>query len=143
MRSFHHCCKFCTLTINFSKVWPRQILLWITIFAERLRNVLNTSRTLVYKNSLTWSYALKTSWKRLEDIFERRLEDVLKMSWRCFEEILRRLAKTSWRRLEDLWSRRRPRRLNQDELKTSWKLLLKTKTKDIFKTCLEDKCLLG
>ena len=33
---------------------------------------------------------LKTSWRRLEDLFWRRLEDI---SWRCLEDI-------SWRRLE-------------------------------------------
>ena len=27
------------------------------------------------------------SWKRLEDIFARRLEDVLKMSWRHLENV--------------------------------------------------------
>ena len=27
------------------------------------------------------------SWKRLEDIFARRLEDVLKMSWRRLENV--------------------------------------------------------
>ena len=83
------------------------------------------------------------SWKLLEDIFARRLGDVLKRSWRrlqnvsktsweCLEYVLktswRRFCKASWRRLEDLlktsW---------QDVLKTSWKGLehvLKTYDKD-------------
>ena len=46
------------------------------------------------------------SWKRLEDILARLLEDVLKTSWKRLEDVLRRttktnilvLTKTSWRR---------------------------------------------
>ena len=159
LRNFYHSCKFCTLTKNFSKVWPRQILLHITIFAVRLRNVLNTSRRLVYKNSLTWWNVLKTSWRHLwktswrclEDIFktsQRRLENVLKTSWRRMARTnILVLIKTSWRRLEDaLW-----RRMIQANIfvlmKTSSRRLPKTKTKDVFKTssrCLnQDECLLG
>ena len=61
---------------------------------------------------------MKTSWRRLEDIIARRLENVLKMScktsWRRLEDVLgRRIGK--WRRKFLLW-----RRL-EDVLKTSWK----------------------
>ena len=68
------------------------------------------------------------------------------MSWRRLEDVL----KTSWRRLEDVWPRRiywSSSRLLEDVLKTSsedvwvrwiysswWRRLLKTKTKDVFKT---------
>ena len=114
------------------------------------------------------------SWRCLEGIFQdvlkmfwRRLEDVLKMYWRRFCKTswrrLEDILKTSWRCLEDVWPRRMywswPRRL-QDILKTSsedvrlrrtysssWRRLLKTKTKDVFKTSLrlfhQDECLLG
>ena len=113
MKNFYLSWKFCTLTI--------------TVFGkECLRNVLNTSRRRVNKNSLTWWYVLKTSWRylcktswrSLEDVlktFWRRLEAVLKTSWRRFRETS---LKTFWRRLEDvlkvLW---------QDVLKSSWRRL--------------------
>ena len=57
---------------------------------------------------------LKTTWRRLEDVFSvtffclpRRLEGVLKTSWRRLprrlQDVLgRRIASTSWRRLEDV-----------------------------------------
>ena len=64
---------FSTLTINFSEVWPRQILDLGKQFnlMIRLENVLKISLQDV----------LKMSWRRLEDVFKtswRRLEDVLK-----------------------------------------------------------------
>ena len=89
---------------------------------------------------------LKTSWKRLEDILVRRLEDILKTFSRCLENLLktswRRMAKTNilvltktfWRRLEDVFWRRMTKENIFVLIKTSWKRLLKTKTKDIFKT---------
>ena len=49
-------------------------------------------------------------WRR----FARRLEDVLKTSWRCLEDIL----KTSSKSLEDVFARRL-----EDVLKTSWRRL--------------------
>ena len=59
-------------------------------------------------------------WKRVEDVFARRLEDVLKTSWKRLENVL----KTSWRCLEEVlktfW-----RRL-ADVLKTYWRRLDKT-----------------
>ena len=46
---------------------------------------------------------LKTSWRCLEDVFARTLEDVLTKSWRCLEDVLARrledVLKTSWRRI--------------------------------------------
>ena len=101
--------------------------------------MLNTSRRLVNKNSLTWWYVFKTSWRCLQDVFARRLEDVLKTSWRrlgktswkCLEYVLN----TSWIRLENVlktsW-----RGMDKTNIlvltRTSWRRLLKTKTKDIF-----------
>ena len=91
---------------------------------------------------------LKTSWRRLEDVFSvtffclprrlediiarrfastswRRLEDVFKTSWRrltrCLEEVLgRRIANTSWRRLQDVF--KTSWNTKSVTLKTSWKI---------------------
>ena len=97
---------------------------------------------------------LKTLWRRLEEFLARCLEDVLNTSSKCLEDVFARrpedILKTSWRRLEDRWPRRIywywPRGL-EDVLKTSsgdvrlewiywsWsRRLLKTNTKDVFKT---------
>ena len=72
-------------------------------------------------------------WKRLEKIFERcledllktsskRLDDVFKTSWRCFEDVLKTFLKdvlnTSWRHFEDVLAR-----LLKDFLKTTLKRL--------------------
>ena len=83
---------------------------------------------------------LKTSWRCLEDVFQdvlktfwRRLEDVLKTSWKRLEDVLkmswRRFCKTSWRCLEDVFARRL-----EDVLKTSWKRL-----EDVLKTYGQDE----
>ena len=64
---------------------------------------------------------------RLENVLKISLQDVLKTSWRCLEDVFARrledVLKTSWRRLEDVWPRRIywswPRRL-KDVLKTSF-----------------------
>ena len=152
------------------------MLLYITVLAVRLRNVLNNSSRLANKNSLTWWYVLKTSWRyfckkswrclgddlntssedvlktflqdvfktfwrRLKDVFARHLEDVLKTSWKRLEDVL----KTSWRRMAKTSILILTRRLktydygeyiclDQDVFKTSWRCLLKMKTKDVFKT---------
>ena len=67
-------------------------------------------------------------WKRLEDIFAGRLEDVLKTSWRRLQNVL----KTPWRGLEDVlktsW-----RRL-ENVLKTSWRRIAKTNILVLTKT---------
>ena len=82
---------------------------------------------------------LKTSWKRLEDVFSviffclpRRLENVLKTSWthNC-KTSCKRILNTSWKRLEDVL---------QDILKTSWRRLERRKVlrwrhlEDVLKT---------
>ena len=62
----------------------------------RLRNVLNTSRRHVNKNSFNFII-------RLEEIFARRLEDVFKMSGRRLEDFLKiflqDFLKKPWRRI--------------------------------------------
>ena len=103
--------------------------------------MLNTSQRLVNKNSLTWWYVFKRSWRCLQDVFARhlkdilktswrdvlkmswrRLEDVLKTSWRPLEDVLktswRRFGNRSWRRLENVW-----KTLWQHVLKASWRRL--------------------
>ena len=84
-----------------------------------LQDVLKTSSARLQRNNFSSS---KTSWRCLEDVFARRLEDILKTSWR-------RMIKTNifvWRRMS---------KANIIVLiKTSWRRLLKTKTKDVFKT---------
>ena len=87
----------------------------------------------------------------------RRLEDVLKMSWKRLEDVL----KTSWKRLEDdlkTYDQDEYVRLDEDVfvfwrrmskanilvlIKTSWRRLLKTKTKDVFKTLLSRQMFAG
>ena len=58
------------------------------------------------------------SWRRLEDVLNTLLQDVLKMSWRRLEEVF----KTSWKRLEDVlktYGQDEYIGLDQDVLKTS------------------------
>ena len=141
MRNFDHSCKFCTLTVNFSEVWPRWILLQTTVFWVRLTNVFNTSQRLANKNSFTWWYVIrlqnvlkmssrricKTSWRPFEDVFKTSWQDVLKTSWRGLENVL----KTSWRRLEDVLAKSL-----EDILKTSWRRMDKTNILALTKTSL-------
>ena len=132
-------CKFRTLTINPSvnNGFCRQ----------RLTNLLNTSQRLVNKINLTWWYVFKTSWKCLQDVFARRLEDVLKRSCKRLEDVWTRGIYWSWPRrfedvlktsCEDVWLMRiysSSRRLHQDEclLGLSYKVIFlhnkKLKTK--------------
>ena len=141
MRNFYLSCKFCTLTINLSEVvLPGHIPLQIIVFGkERLRNVLNASQRRVNKNSLTWWYILKTSWRCLEDVLKmssKRLEDVLKT-------YLQDVLKTCWKRLEDVLARRL-----EDVLKTSWsqyiaKANILVLTKTSWRRLHQDEYLLG
>ena len=79
------------------------------------------------------------SWRRLEDVFKTFLQDVLKTSWRDFKDVL----KTSWKRMtrtsilvliQDVFWRRVSKANIFVLMKTPWRCLLKTKTKDVFKT---------
>ena len=91
---------------------------------------------------------LKMSWRCLEDVFVRRLENVLE---RRLEDVLKTflqdVLRMSWRRLEDVFARRL-----EDVLKMSWKRLddvLKTYDQDeyigldqdVFKLSSEDACI--
>ena len=125
------------------------------VFAVRLTKMLNTSERLRNKNSFTWWYVFKTSWRCFQDVFARLLEDVLKTSWRCLEDVLKTLEDvwirqiySSWPRgLEDVFWRRMINKNIFAFIKTSWRRLSKTKAKDVFKTSsrrlYQDECLLG
>ena len=79
------------------------------------KNVLKTSLQDILK--MCWRCIediFKTSSKRLEDFLKTFLEDVLKISWRRF-------CKTSWRHLKDV-------------LKTSWRPMTKTNILVLIKT---------
>ena len=77
------------------------------------------------------------SWRRLEDVFKTFLQDVLKTSWRDSKDVL----KTSWKRMrtsilvliQDVFWRRVSKANIFFLMKTSWRCLLKTKTKDVFR----------
>ena len=94
--------------------------------------MLNASQRPVNKNSLTWSYVLKTSSRCLEDVFQDKTysqdeyigldQDVLKT---CSEDVRLRRTYSSWsRRLQDVfWWRRRKtssRRLQDVFIKTNF-----------------------
>ena len=113
MRNFHHTCKFSTQTINLSEVWPRQIVVIGKPFnlMMPLENVLKTS---------------------LQDVLKTFLQDVLKTFWRRLEDIWPRRIYWSWsRRLEDVFWRRLVRANIFVLIKTFWRRLH------------QDECLLG
>ena len=99
----------------------------------------------------SWRYLCKTSWRRLEDVLKALLQDVLKRLEDVLARRLENVLKTSWKRLEDVlkkysqddyigldqdvlktYSQGEYIGLDQDVLKTSWRHLLRTKTKDVF-----------
>ena len=125
MINFHHTCRFSILTINLSKVWPRQIVDLGKQFnlIICLENVLTTSLQDVLKMSWRRHYDVFKTPRLLEDALKTFLEDTLTF-WRRLEEVLasciKDILKTSWRRLQNIF-------------KTSWRCL-----KDVFARLLED-----
>ena len=115
----------------------------------RLENVLKISLQDVLKtSSKRLEDVLKMSWRRFCKTSWRRLENVLKTSWRRIAKTnILVLTKTSWGRLEDVFWRRKAKANIFVLIKMSWRHLLKTKTKDIFKTSSrrlpQDECLLS
>ena len=117
--------------------------------------MLNASQRRVNKNSLTWWYVLKTSWRCLEDVFQ----DVLKTFWRRLEDVLKTflqdvlkaswqdVLKTFWKRLEDvfkMYSRDEYIGLDQDVFwrrKAEVNIFILTKTS--WRRLHQDECLLG
>ena len=81
-------------------------------------------------------FVSKTSWRRLQDMSSRHLEDVFKTSSRCLQRNNFSSSKTSWRCLQDVF-------------KTSWKTknwyaedVLKTSSRHVLNTSswrLEDQ----
>ena len=68
--------------------------------------------------------ALKTSWRRLEGVLKRFLQDVLKTFWRHMTKTnVLVLIKTSWRRLECVFWRRMIKVNIFVLIKTSWRRL--------------------
>ena len=70
---------------------------------------------------------------RLANVLKISLQDVLKMSWRCLENVFEEVFKTFWRRLEDVLARRLEDVIKTPWLKTSWRCL-----EDIFTRRFED-----
>ena len=150
-------CEFCEISDKtFSKEPFGQFLLCITTFRLLKKDVRHIFQWVFSRLSLKtgkkselnifnpvehlhWrrlQNVLKTSWRFLEHNFGRRLEDVLKSSWRCPEDILKRssirLEDAFARRLEDVFARRL-----EDVFKTSWRRFGKTSLKSSWKG-LED-----
>ena len=105
MIKFCHTCRFSTLTINFSEVWPRQILDLEKQLNRmiRLENVLKTSLQDILKMpSKSLEDVFKTSWRCLEDFLKTFLQDVLKMFWRrlhqdkCLLGLLSQIIPRNW-----------------------------------------------
>ena len=105
---------------KFSEVWPRQIL-----DLGKQFNLMMSSKRLEDIFTRRLEDVLKTAWTCLEDIFARRLADVLKISWWRFYKSLEDVLKASWRRLVI--------RL-EDVLKTSWRRMAKTNILVLMKT---------
>ena len=142
---------FSTLTINFSEVWPRQILELAKQFNLMipLQNILKASLRMSWKRLCRpFGDVFKTSWRRLGKTSWRRLENVLKTSWRRLEDVWPRGIYWSWsRRLQDVlktssedeWLRR---------IYSSWSRCLEDVLKMSFEDVDErrlhqDECLLG
>ena len=91
---------------------------------KRIEYVSKMSWRRVNKNSLTWWYILRTSWRYLEDALTRRFEDVLKTYWRRIEDLWLRRIYSSWsRRLEDVLWRRVTKGNIFVLIKSSWRRL--------------------
>ena len=139
---------FSTLTINFSEVWPRQILELGKQFnlMIRLQNILKASLQDVLK--MSWRRFCKTSWRRLENVLKTSWQDVLKTSWKRLEDVLKTYSQDEYIGLdqdvlktssEDEWLRR---------IYSSWSRCLEDVLKMSFEDVDErrlhqDECLLG
>ena len=139
-RNFYHPFKFSTLIINFSEVWPRQILDLGKQFnlMIRLENVLKTSWRRMAKTNIL--VLIKTSWRCHVDVFWRQRGKTPSRRFHqdeCLKTFLQYILKTYWKRLEDVlktYAQDKYIGLDQDVLKTSSRRFLKTKSKDVFKT---------
>ena len=118
-------------------------------FWIRLEDIFRTCKREQFNLIILLENDLKTSSRRLQDVFTRRLEDVLKRCWRRLSKTSCVLM-TSWKRLEDAlktYDKDKYTGLDQNVLKTSSKRLLKTYEsgefirldQDILKTSSEDE----
>ena len=132
---------------------------------RRLENFLKTSwgylvdvftRRLEDVSKKSWQDVLKTPWKRLDDVLKTYDQDeyvgldqdVLKKAWtRMTKTNIVVLIKMSRKRLEHVFWRSMSKANIFVLMKTFWRRLLKSKTKDVFKTSSrrlhQDECLLG
>ena len=125
MRNFYHTCKISTLTINFSEVWPRQIVDLGKQF-NLMKRLEKVWRHIWKTSSKRLGDVLKTSWKRLEDVMARRLGDVLKTSWKRLEAVLKTYGQDQYISLD------------QDVLKTSSEYLWVRRTYSSWSRRLQD-----
>ena len=91
---------------------------------------------------------LKMSSRRICETSWRLFEDVLKTSWRCLEDVLKTYGQDEYIVLDqDVFWRHMINKNIFVFIKTSWRRLLKMKTKDVFKTASrrvhQDECLRG
>ena len=125
IRNFYHPFKFSTLILNFSEVWPRQILDLGKQFNlmtpwKRLEDVLKTygqdeyigldqdvlkmSCRRVLKTKRKDAFKTSSSRRVFEEVFAIHLEDILKTYWRRLEDVCPRQIYWSWSRcLEDVF----------------------------------------
>ena len=79
---------------------------------------------------------LKTSWRRLEDVFKTPFQDVFKT---FLKESWRRLGQTFWRRLEDVSLRRICWSWSRRLADVFWRLMIKGNILFLIKTSSEDE----
>ena len=95
----------------------QQIFVLVKTYWRRLEDVLETSWRRLQGNIFCFI-------RCLENVLKTSCKEILKTSWRNFEDVFgRRIANTSWRRLGDVLEDEnllRWRRL-EDVLETSWK----------------------
>ena len=136
MRNFYQSCKY-------SEVWPRQILLYITVLLTSQKRAENVSTTyqqeqfnliICYENALKTSLQdfLKMSWRRIEDVLKKFLQDVLKRFWKRPKDVLARRLRNVLKVIENVW-------------KMAWSCMTKTNMlvpvrhlEDVLKTSFED-----
>ena len=100
-----------------------------SVLKASLQDVLKTSsKRLEGVLKMSWSLedVLKTFWRRLENVLKMFLQDVLKKSWRSFDDALAR-------RLEDVL-----KTFLQDVLKTFWRHFVR-RLEDVLKTYDQDE----
>ena len=111
-------------------VWRSLNLLLMSSLVNNFHLVymqLPSKHLLVLKTSCqnVFSVTILRPSRRLEDVLRRRLEDVLKTSWRRFQGLSKNVLKTSWKTKKCY---------AEDVLNTSWRHVLKTSWRHVLKT---------